>query len=353
MSADQQAQNPQGKRSQDAQATQQIQDTLQTQHIADTKTSATDGKATANKVFIANTPAGEAGSGKATGNDATANSGTAANGDTVEAPNIDGVSWNWAATHRGETQHAAAAQTTDQPTAQTTAQARQAAEEPRYQPSQEPGQAGPAGTAPANDAGRASGAGTAQIPPQASPYGYAPQAYPQQPYPQQPQYQSPYGAPGAYPAPVPVPAGNQKKPKKPSKISAFFASLNTGTIVFAAVAALICGLLGGVAGGFIVRATTPSRQQQTVQPYGYGRMMPGSSNESGSGSSSGSSSGSESDGSSSSRHDAVRVVLPRLFPSTPESRLFADLPVPVAQILQTAMANTIMNAMAVPMPSDR
>ena len=53
------------------------------------------------------------------------------------------------------------------------------------------------------------------------------------------------------------------------------------------------------------------------------------------------------------RHDAVRVVLPHLFPSTPESRLFADLPVPVAQILQTAMANTIMNAMAVPMPSDR
>ena len=291
MSADQQAQNPQSKRSQDAQATQQIQDTLQTQHIADAKTPATDGKANANEASIANTPAGEAVGGKATGNGTTANSGTAANGDTMEAPNIDGVSWNWAATHRGETQHAAVGQ--------PTAQARQAAEGPRYQPSQAAGQPSPAGTVPANDAGRATGAGAAQIPPQASPYGYAPQAYPQQP-----QYQSPYGAPGAYPAPVPVPAGNQKKPKKPSKIRAFFASLNTGTIVFAAVAALICGLLGGVAGGFIVRATTPSRQQQTVQPYGYGRMMPGSSNESGSGSSSGSSNGSESDGSSSSSDDS-------------------------------------------------
>ena len=300
MSADQQAQTPQSKRSQDTQATQQIQDTLQTQHIADAKTSATDEQANANKASIANTPAGEAVGGKATSNDATANHGTATNGDAVEAPNIDGVSWNWAATHRGETQHAAAAQ--------TTAQARQAAEEPRYQPSQAPGQSSPVSTAPANGAGRATGVGgtggTAQIPPQASPYGYAPQAYLQQPYPQQPQYQSPYGAPGAYPAPVPVPAGNQKKPKKPSKIRAFFASLNTGTIVFAAVAALICGLLGGVAGGFIVRATTPSRQQQTVQPYGYGRMMPGSSNESGSGSSSGSSNGSESDGSSSSSDDS-------------------------------------------------
>lgn len=98
---------------------------------------------------------------------------------------------------------------------------------------------------------------------------------------------------------MPVPAGNQKKPKKPSKIRAFFASLNTGTIVFAAVAALICGLLGGVASGFIVRATTPSRQQQTVQPYGYGRMMPGSSNGSGSGSSSGNGSGNDSSSSSS------------------------------------------------------
>ena len=295
MSADQQAQNPQSKRSQDAQATQQIQDTLQTQHIADAKTPATDGKANANEASIANTPAGEAVGGKATGNGTTANSGTAANGDTMEAPNIDGVSWNWAATHRGETQHAAVGQ--------TTAQARQAAEGPRYQPSQAPGQSSPVSTAPANGAGRATGVGgtggTAQIPPQASPYGYAPQAYLQQPYPQQPQYQSPYGAPGAYPAPVPVPAGNQKKPKKPSKIRACFASLNTGTIVFAAVAALICGLLGGIAGGFIVRATTPSRQQQTMQPYGYGRMIPGSSNGSGSGSSSGNGSGNNSSSSSS------------------------------------------------------
>ena len=84
-------------------------------------------------------------------------------------------------------------------------------------------------------AGQAAGAGQAQVPPQASPYGYASQPYAQQPYAQQPQYQSPYGVPGAYPAPT----GTQKKPKKPSKIRAFFASLNTGTIVFAAVAALI------------------------------------------------------------------------------------------------------------------
>ena len=156
------------------------------------------------------------------------------------------------------------------------------------------------GAGQAARAGQAAGAGQAQVPPQASPYGYAPQSYPQQPYPQQPQYQSPYGVPGAYPAPT----GTQKKPKKPSKIRTFFASLNTGTIVFAAVAALICGLLGGVVGGFIVRAATPSRQQQIVQPYSYGRMMPGSSNGSGSGPSSGSSNGSESDGSSSSSDDS-------------------------------------------------
>lgn len=156
------------------------------------------------------------------------------------------------------------------------------------------------GAGQAARAGQAAGAGQAQVPPQASPYGYAPQSYPQQPYPQQPQYQSPYGVPGAYPAPT----GTQKKPKKPSKIRTFLASLNTGTIVFAAVAALICGLLGGVAGGFIVRAATPSRQQQIVQPYSYGRMMPGSSNGSGSGPSSGSSNGSESDGSSSSSDDS-------------------------------------------------
>ena len=52
------------------------------------------------------------------------------------------------------------------------------------------------------------------------------------------------------------------------------------------------------------------------------------------------------------RHDNVRVVLPRLFPDTPETRFFASLPAPVTRILQTAMLNTVMNAMAVPMPSD-
>ena len=53
------------------------------------------------------------------------------------------------------------------------------------------------------------------------------------------------------------------------------------------------------------------------------------------------------------RHENVRVVLPRLFPSTPETRFFASLPAPVTRILQTAMLNTVMNAMAVSMPLDR
>ncbi len=255
MSADQQ--NPQDRQNQDAQETQQIQDVQQTQPITDAKASVTGGKT---------------------------------NGDTAEAPGIDGVSWNWAATHRGEAQPA-------DDVAKASAQARQAPGGQPHQPSQAPEQNGQvSGAGQAARAGQAAGAGQTQAPPQASPYGYAPQSYPQQPYPQQPQYQSPYGVPGAYPAPT----GTQKKPKKPSKIRTFLASLNTGTIVFAAVAALICGLLGGVAGGFIVRAATPSRQQQTVQPYGYGRMMPGSSNGSGSGSSS----GSESNGSSSSSDDS-------------------------------------------------
>lgn len=286
MSADQQ--NPQDRRNQDTQETQQIQDVQQTQPITDAKASVTGGETNGSKASVGNVPAGEASNSKTTNTDVTAN------GDTAEAPDIDGVSWNWAATHRGETQPADAV-------AKASAQARQAPGGQPHQPSPAPEQNGQvSGAGQAARAGQAAGAGQTQTPPQASPYGYASQPYAQQPYVQQPQYQSPYGVPGAYPAPT----GTQKKPKKPSKIRAFFASLNTGTIVFAAVAALICGLIGGVAGGFIMRATTPSRQQQIVQPCGYGRMMPGSSNESGSGSSSESSSGSESDGSSSSSDDS-------------------------------------------------
>lgn len=53
------------------------------------------------------------------------------------------------------------------------------------------------------------------------------------------------------------------------------------------------------------------------------------------------------------KHETMRVVLPRLFPSTPETRFFASLPAPVTRILQTAMLNTAMSAMAVSMPLDR
>ncbi len=199
MSADQQ--NPQDRQNQDAQETQQIQDVQQTQPITDAKASVTGGKTNGDKASVVNVPAGEASNSKTTNTDVTAN------GDTAEAPDIDGVSWNWAATHRGEAQPADAV-------AKASAQARQAPGGQPHQPSQAPEQNRQVSSAgQAARAGQAAGAGQAQAPPQASPYGYAPQSYPQQPYPQQPQYQSPYGVPGAYPAPT----GTQKKPKKPSK----------------------------------------------------------------------------------------------------------------------------------------
>lgn len=52
-------------------------------------------------------------------------------------------------------------------------------------------------------------------------------------------------------------------------------------------------------------------------------------------------------------HENVRVVLPRLFPDTPETRFFASLPAPVTRILQNAMLNNVMSRTAVSMPSDR
>ena len=186
---------------------------------------------------------------------------------TTQPQEIDGVSWNWAATHRGE----------PQPAYHHTRPAADARQAPQGQPHQTTdgatgmtgAAAGAATAARTGTTGNTTGSGVpadARVTEQ--PNGYTARQYPQPPY------RNPYVASGAYPAP----AMGQKPPKKPSKIKAFFASLNAGTIACAAIAALLCGLIGGLAGGYIVRATMPSRQQQTVQPYGYGRMMPGSSN---------------------------------------------------------------------------